>query len=645
MEAEASFSSIAPPVFDGDNYQMWAVRMETYLDALDLWEAVEEDYKIQALPNNPTMVQIKAQKEKKMKKSRAKACLFAAVSSTIFTRIMSFKTAKSIWDYLKEEYAGAEKIKGMQVLNLIREFELQKMKESETIKEYSDRLRGIANKDMSKISLAELLNSLQAPEQRRLMRQDVNPEGALAAKHHGADKNKKEKKKGQEGNSVSPTSSNNKSKNENFKGKYPSCHHCGRKGHPPFKCWRRPDAKCSKCNQTGHEAPICKEKPQQYEVEAQVADQEDEDQLFAASCFASSSSTESWLINSGCTNHMTNDKELFIDLRPTDLTKVKIGNGDYISVKGIGTIAITSAEGTKRISDVLYVPEIDQNLLSVGPLIEKGFKVIFEDSFCRIQDVTGQEIVKDAAHEDKGAHSWLTNFGDHLPNCQACQYGKQKRRPFLKSTWRVTRKLQLVHTDVSGPQRTLSPASSLLGGSLGLFPNDIHRLLQLGDEQDNATSPLAGFAEMKPQPDVQGLHPGTMMAFNRTIRPDIVFAVSILSRFMHCASEVHLRATKRVIRYIKGIIDFGVKFKKCQHFKLLRFSDSDWGGSVDDMKSKSGYCFSLGSGVFSWCCKKQEIVAQSTAEAEFVTATAAVNQALWLRKLLCDLKLKQLNDT
>ncbi|XP_024035527.1 uncharacterized protein LOC107175008 [Citrus sinensis] len=110
MEAEASFSSIAPPVFDGDNYQMWAVHMETYLDALDLWEAVEEDYEIPALPNNPTM------------------------------------TTKSMWDYLKKEYAGDEKIKGMQVLNLIREFELQKMKESETIKEYSDRLLGIANK-------------------------------------------------------------------------------------------------------------------------------------------------------------------------------------------------------------------------------------------------------------------------------------------------------------------------------------------------------------------------------------------------------------------------------------------------------------------------------------------------------------------
>jgi hypothetical protein len=49
-----------------------------------------------------------------------------------------------------------------------------------------------------------------------------------------------------------------------------------------------------------------------------------------------------------------------------------------------------------------------------------------------------------------------------------------------------------------------------------------------------------------------------------TTRPDILFAVSILSRYMHCASVMHLKAAKRVIRYIKGTIDFGVKFKKCQ---------------------------------------------------------------------------------
>ncbi|OIT32681.1 hypothetical protein A4A49_07833 [Nicotiana attenuata] len=187
METETSFSQLAPPVFDGENYQLWAVRMETYLEALDLWEAVEEDYDVLPLPNNPTVAQIKSHKEKKTRKSKAKATLFA----------------------------GDERIRGMKVLNLIREFELQKMKESETVKEYSDRLLGIVNK---------------AQEQRRLMRQDGMVEGALAANHR------------------------TQSKGNNAKKNYPPCQHCGKKGHPPFKCWKRPDAKCKICNQLGHEA-------------------------------------------------------------------------------------------------------------------------------------------------------------------------------------------------------------------------------------------------------------------------------------------------------------------------------------------------------------------------------------------------------
>ncbi|KAL0420409.1 UNVERIFIED_CONTAM: hypothetical protein Slati_3063800 [Sesamum latifolium] len=92
------------------------------------------------------MAQIKYQKEKKTKKSKAKACLFASISSTIFTRIMTLKSVYEIWNYLKSEYKGDERVNGMRVLNLIQEFELQRMKKSESIKEYSDRLLDIANR-------------------------------------------------------------------------------------------------------------------------------------------------------------------------------------------------------------------------------------------------------------------------------------------------------------------------------------------------------------------------------------------------------------------------------------------------------------------------------------------------------------------
>ncbi|XP_074346670.1 secreted RxLR effector protein 161-like [Apium graveolens] len=111
-------------------------------------------------------------------------------------------------------------------------------------------------------------------------------------------------------------------------------------------------------------------------------------------------------------------------------------------------------------------------------------------------------------------------------------------------------------------------------------------------------------------------------------RPDIVQAMNFLSRFLHCANEEHLQAAKRVLRYIKGTVNYGVKYIGGQRLHFSGFADSDWAGVVDDMKSTSGFCFSFGSGVFNWCSKKQDIVAQSTAEAELVAATEAANHAI-----------------
>ena len=84
------------PAFDGENYHLWAIRMEAFLDASDLWEAVEEDYEVAPLPENPTLNQIRYHKERKQQKSKAKSCLFSAVSPTIFTRIVTLKSAKDI---------------------------------------------------------------------------------------------------------------------------------------------------------------------------------------------------------------------------------------------------------------------------------------------------------------------------------------------------------------------------------------------------------------------------------------------------------------------------------------------------------------------------------------------------------------------
>ncbi|KAG8472893.1 hypothetical protein CXB51_034862 [Gossypium anomalum] len=98
-------------------------------------------------------------------------------------------------------------------------------------------------------------------------------------------------------------------------------------------------------------------------------------------------------------------------------------------------------------------------------------------------------------------------------------------------------------------------------------------------------------------------------------RPDIMFAVSLLSRFMHCCNVQHFQAAKRVLRYIKGTLSHGLLFSKAAELRLKGYTDSDWAGSKDDMKSTSGYAFTLGS--------TMSLVAQSTAEAEYVAAASA----------------------
>jgi len=105
---------------------------------------------------------------------------------------------------------------------------------------------------------------------------------------------------------------------------------------------------------------------------------------------------------------------------------------------------------------------------------------------------------------------------------------------------------------------------------------------------------------------------------------------------MHSPSQFHLGAAKRVLRYIRGTTDYGVWYLKNES-KLMGYANSDWAGSLEDSKSTSGYVFSFGSCVFSWNSRKQEVVAQSLADVEYISATSATNQAIWLRKILSNL--------
>ncbi|XP_015162310.1 uncharacterized mitochondrial protein AtMg00810-like [Solanum tuberosum] len=126
-----------------------------------------------------------------------------------------------------------------------------------------------------------------------------------------------------------------------------------------------------------------------------------------------------------------------------------------------------------------------------------------------------------------------------------------------------------------------------------------------------------------------------------SIRPETMFTASLLSRFMQEPSQVYFGAAKRVLRYLQGKMDYGIMYKFGGDLNLIGYPDSDWAGSIDDMKSTSSYAFSFGSSICSWLSKKQSVVAQSTVEADYISVDKATAQAIWLRRIFEDICQKQ----
>lgn len=118
-------------------------------------------------------------------------------------------------------------------------------------------------------------------------------------------------------------------------------------------------------------------------------------------------------------------------------------------------------------------------------------------------------------------------------------------------------------------------------------------------------------------------------------RPDLAYVVCLIARYKEKPTEMHFAAAKRILRYLKGSLQYGILYKKgAMSCELEGWSDSDYAGDLDDRKSTSGYVYKFGSGAISWSSKKQAIVTLSTTEAEFVAASSCACQGIWLRKIL-----------
>ncbi|RVW24539.1 Retrovirus-related Pol polyprotein from transposon TNT 1-94 [Vitis vinifera] len=356
---------------------------------------------------------------------------------------MNLETPKLVWDKLQGEFEGSERVKTVRLLTLKREFELMKMKDDESVKDYSGRLMDVVNQmrllgeaftdqkvvekimvsmpqkfeakisaieescDLQTLTIVELTSKLHAQEQRVLMRSDEATEGAFQANHKGNNSGNLQGKKFFKNNK-------GKTKGSSRKGKFSSCSHCRRTNHAEKDCWHKEQ-----------NASVTEE------------DKNDDEHLFMASQALSSHELNTWLIDIGCTSHMTKYLSIFTSIDRSVQPKVKLGNGEVVQAKGKWTIAISTKRGH------VFSAKIDESVVwhkRYGHFNLKSLRFMQEAGM--VEDMP--EILVNAQ------------------TCESCELGKQQRQPFPQNmSKRATHKLELIHSDICGPMSTTSLSNNV----------------------------------------------------------------------------------------------------------------------------------------------------------------------------------------
>ncbi|XP_074337612.1 secreted RxLR effector protein 161-like [Apium graveolens] len=127
--------------------------------------------------------------------------------------------------------------------------------------------------------------------------------------------------------------------------------------------------------------------------------------------------------------------------------------------------------------------------------------------------------------------------------------------------------------------------------------------------------------------------------------PDITYVVGVVSRFMEQPTVKHKQAVKQILRYIKGTISYGLRYTRNSYRNALSgYTDTDMAGDVVDRRSTGGMCFYLNGNLISWTSQKQRVIALSSCEAEYMAATLAACQSIWLRGLLREVLRQQVGS-
>lgn len=158
-------------------------------------------------------------------------------------------------------------------------------------------------------------------------------------------------------------------------------------------------------------------------------------------------------------------------------------------------------------------------------------------------------------------------------------------------------------------------------------PSDINQKLSINMESDHE-----GTENIPYQQAV-----GCLLYLAQCTRPDIAFSVNNASRFNTNFTLAHWKAIKRIMRYLKSTIDYRLTFRKRANFDITGYSDADWASDVDDRRSCTGYVFKLSNSAITWASRRQQTVALSSTEAEYMAMSSAIQEAVWIKQLAGEL--------
>ena len=120
-------------------------------------------------------------------------------------------------------------------------------------------------------------------------------------------------------------------------------------------------------------------------------------------------------------------------------------------------------------------------------------------------------------------------------------------------------------------------------------------------------------------------------------RPNISYAVGVMSHYMQNPKKPDLEAVQQILRYVKSTIDYGLLYKKGEDCKLVGYCDVDYAREQDTRRSTTGYVFKLGFRTISWCSKRQLMVSLSTTKAEYRAVAMVTQESRWLIQLMNNL--------